>query len=240
MHNNTTPVTVTAQPRTTTANPAVACFHRDVTRLYDRRAHIYAAQTPYSLTNYIIAVESTSSPGSTDLITTDHKGVERGNVIASVPTSDFDTAIRTLGYTVHPVVLVAKATLCFQGSHGMSWNVVHVRDLEIVIGPYAQYVAALHVSYTPKGARNRKGFVSTHNPTLVVLEGWVDVAMPSMWDATTSSGNVTTTVVTTSRSRGSSFDDVWNNDFATALTSALSKGARIVADYRGYDSHSGT
>jgi hypothetical protein len=110
----------------------------------------------------------------------------------------------------------------------MSWHVVHVRDLEVTVGPYAQYVAALHVRYTRKGARNVVGFAQTSHPTLVVLDGWVDVKIASIW----APGDGVS-----QHSRGRAFDEVWDKDFDAALASAIADGAVVMRDYRGHNSH---
>jgi hypothetical protein len=71
-------------------------------------------------------------------------------------------------------VKIAKATIVTSGVFGA--NVSHVRDVEIVIKPYAQYPRALSITFAEKGARKRKGLVFYNADRLPVLfEGWHDI-----------------------------------------------------------------
>jgi hypothetical protein len=112
----------------------------------------------------------------------------------------------------------------------MGHIVIHVRDLTVEVKPYAQYRNAIKCTFVPKGKRNRRGMWQTYAPSLVVLDGHVEIAKSEMFGAaeTTSSG------VTIQRGRASGFDPMWEREADDAVSAAVSKGARIVADYRGF------
>ena len=70
----------------------------------------------------------------------------------------------------------------------------------------------------------------TYAPSLIVRDGHVEITKSEMFGAaeTTSSG------VMIQRGRAGSFDPLWEREADDAVSSAVSKGARIVADYRGF------
>ena len=212
--------------------PATACFLRDAT-LDDKPAKLYRAQRPMGLTHYYLAV---SDETSTTLTRCDYDGVVRYTMRNGALTTDetilchtpnADDALRSQGYTIHPIVRAEKATLVYQGEFGFSHTVRHVRDLEVRITPYAQYTQAVEASYIPKGKRTRYGMTQHYRPTLVVLDGWVDVKVPETF---TARGNHEVT-------RATSFAGSWDGEAAAAIDAAVAGGARILADYRGHNSH---
>lgn len=127
-------------------------------------------------------------------------------------------------------ITLSKATLVLHSEFGMGHIVIHVRDLTIEVKPYAQYRNAIKCAFVPKGKRNRRGMWQTYAPSLVVLDGHVEIAKSEMFGTTetTSSG------VMIQRGRASGFDPMWEREADDAVSSAVSKGARIVADYRGF------
>ena len=126
------------------------------------------------------------------------------------------------------VVALAKATIVSQGEFGMSYRVDHVRDLRVYLGKHAQYTAAVHASFVVKGCRKRVGFVQSYRPNLIVLEGWADVNVPSMWgDAKKGDG------ATTQTSRGLSCSGLWSDEARAAVAAS---GAKVVRDFREHDS----
>ena len=203
---------------------ATACFIRNAT-LNDKPAKLYCAQRPMGLTQYYLTV---SDETSTTLYRCDHRGEVRGadeTILCYTPNAD--DAFRSQGYTIHPIVRAAKATLVYQGEFGFSHIVRHVRDLEVRITPYAQYTQAVEASYIPKGKRTRYGMTQHYRPTLVVLDGWVDVKVPETF---TARGDHEVT-------RATSFAGSWDGEAAAAIDAAVVGGARILADYRGHNSH---
>lgn len=127
-------------------------------------------------------------------------------------------------------IALDKATLVLNSEFGMGHIVIHVRDLIVEVEPYAQYRNAIKCAFVPKGKRNRRDMWQTYAPSLVVLDGHVEIAKSEMFGPaeTTSSG------VTIQRGRASSFDPLWGREADDAVSAAVSKGARIVADYRGF------
>jgi hypothetical protein len=122
------------------------------------------------------------------------------------------------------------ATICFQGDFmGMAYHVVHVRDLEVEIAPWAQYQRGIHATFVPKGKRKARVLTQGGHVTLVVLEGHVDVPVPDSFSTPVRSASG----LTTSSSRGHSFDPIWDAEFDAALRAAVAAGATLVADYRG-------
>jgi hypothetical protein len=128
------------------------------------------------------------------------------------------------------VVTFAKATIYLRGMISMTRT--EVRDLRIEIRPYAQYDSAVHVSFVPKGGRSRRGFVESHSPSLVVLDGWGHVEPASMFIASETSDSG----VECSRGRYSACDPRCLADFGALLSAYVARtGAKIVADYRTHN-----
>lgn len=212
--------------------PGTACFIRDTT--FDGQpAKFYRVQRPMGLTQYYLAV---SDETSTTLTRCDYDGVvryvmrDRALVVDEAilcHTSDADDAMRSQGYTIHPIVRAAKATLVYQGEFGFSYTVLHVRNLEVRIAPYAQYSQAVEAIFTPKGKQKPRRMFQHSHPTLVVLDGWVDVKVPETFTAR-SDHEIT---------RATSFAGSWDGEAAAAIDAAVVGGARILADYRGHNSH---
>lgn len=127
----------------------------------------------------------------------------------------------------------AKATLYSQGSFGLGYHKHEVRDLVVEIGPYAQYKAGVHITFTPKGARRRRGMVQTSFATLVVLDDWGHVLEPgSPWGTETK--NEATGMVT-KQAKYSNCSDGWNKDFRASLAEyCQAKGIKPAADFHGH------
>lgn len=209
-----------------------ACFIRNTT-LDNKPAKLYRAQRPMGLTQYYLAV---SDETSTTLTRCDYDGVvryvmrDRALMVDEAilcHTSDADDAMRSQGYMIHPIVRAAKATLVYQGEFGFSYTVLHVRNLEVRIAPYAQYSQAVEAIFTPKGKQKARRMFQHSHPTLVVLDGWVDVKVPETF---TARGDHEIT-------RATSFAGSWDGEATAAIDAAVAGGARILADYRGHNSH---
>ena len=126
------------------------------------------------------------------------------------------------------VATYGKVTLYSSGMFGFRKQ--EVRDLTIEVGPYAQYAVALHVRYTPKGARTARGFVAysydsqTVSPAFVIVEGH---GRPNVVGALDEQGDGS------SVSRYSSCDPRWSTDFAAWLAASgmvVAFEARTAAD----------
>lgn len=204
--------------------PGTACFIRDID-LDGQPAKFYCAQRPTGCANHFVAV---SDATTTRLYPSNH----RCQIDSFIPaqthnTPDADEAFRAEGYTVHPILRAKKATLVFQGDFGFAHSIVHVRDLEVRITPYAQYTQAVEATFTPKGKQKARRMFQHSHPTLVVLDGWVDVKVPETFTARGEH----------EISRASSFAGSWETEAAAAIDAAVAGGARILADYRGHNAH---
>jgi hypothetical protein len=129
-----------------------------------------------------------------------------------------------------------KATIYSENSFGMGYSKHEVRALKIHAAPYAQYSSAIHVQFVPKGARRGRSFTQTYKPTLVVLDGWGHtLAPPSMFGTP----EVSPRGLVVRQGRHSGFSDEWGNEFRAQLAAYLESnpGARLMADYHGFNTH---
>ena len=126
------------------------------------------------------------------------------------------------------VIVLAKATIVSKCEFGFSHRVTHVRDLRVHIGPCAQYSAAVHASFVVKGQRKRRGLIETYNPSLIVLEGWVNVDVGDMFGE-----GVTENGTTAKMSRHLGFSDAWGEEARAAVKAS---GAKVVRDFWGHAS----
>ena len=78
------------------------------------------------------------------------------------------------------VIALAKATIVSKCEFGFSHRVLHVRDLRVHIGMCAQHTHAVHASFVVKGQRTRRAIIETYNPSLIVLDGWVNLNVGDM------------------------------------------------------------
>ena len=119
----------------------------------------------------------------------------------------------------------AKATIAYQGA--FSYSTMHVRDVECEAVEYAQYTNAVRVTFIKKGARKRTGMVLTYEPSMVIIDGHVEIDIPKTMGAEDASG--------CSMSRGMSCDPMWAKEFDAALKAS---GHKVLKDYRGHNAHS--
>ena len=105
------------------------------------------------------------------------------------------------------VATYGQVTLYSSGMFGFRKQ--EVRDLTIEVGPYAQYAVALHVRYTPKGARTARGFVAYSYDSQTVSRAFVIVE-----------GHGRPNVVGALDERYSSCDPRWSTDFAAWLAAS--------------------
>lgn len=121
-------------------------------------------------------------------------------------------------------IVLPKATIMSQGEFGMAYHVTQVRDLRVHVGPYAQYLSAVHASFVVKGQRKRRGLVQGYAPNLIVIDGWADVAVPDMFHAPVQGDGVSTQT-----GRGLSCSPMWGNEARSAVAAS---GVKVVRDFR--------
>jgi len=221
-----------------------AASRRDVSGKYNRPATLYICYG----NDYRVALTTKAGQELCDGIISATDGIEvvetdhHGDVLhyaAGIRATflhdciDTDEAMRLCGFVVHEVKRFAKATLITLGDMGFGHHVQQVRDLEIKIVPHAQYSQAVSVSYVAKGQRTRRGFVQAYGANVVALDGWVDIEKRDAFATATSSQPG----VTVQRCRDTAFGATWTTERDEAVDSAVRRGARIVADYRGYNAH---
>ena len=126
-----------------------------------------------------------------------------------------------------------KCTIYLCGLFG--YRRIDCRSVVITRKPYAQYDTALHVAFTPKGGRARRGFVAyayrvnadgsgTDSPFVVVdARDAFDVADPMT--ATKAEGGS----IVSSMTRHLSCDPAWRVEFDAKLRAS---GARVLFDGR--------
>lgn len=128
----------------------------------------------------------------------------------------------------------ARATLYVRGEFLGNIHRVEARNVRIRIVKYAQYAAAVEVTFVPKGARRERVITQAYGPSLVVLDGWGHFEPGA---AFVQVGEADADGTTVSRSRHSSCSEGWAKDFAGELDAYLaSTGIEVAADYRGHDS----
>jgi hypothetical protein len=126
-----------------------------------------------------------------------------------------------------PVLVLRRATLVFKADMGYGYTTIQARDVEVRIGRYAQYAAAVFCSFTPRGKRSQRAIVGTYAPGLVILDGWVDPQVPDTHHAPVDGGNG----VTVQAGRALSCSPMWTQE---ALAAAQATG-KVVADYHEHD-----
>ena len=119
-----------------------------------------------------------------------------------------------------------NCTIYYQGSFGFGYNKLECKWVEIEIGKYAQYGAAVHVKLLQKGKRKPVGFVQTYKPSLVVVLGH---GQPDVEDKMVKIDEIS------SRSKYSSCDPRWESDFLAWAKDNL----QVVENYHGWNSYSG-
>lgn len=115
---------------------------------------------------------------------------------------------------VAPVLTVARGTLGFKRDMLPAYAWVPARDIEVRIAPYAQYQAAVYVTFIPKGKRARRTLVGTDRAALLVLDGQDPISEPPDY-----------------RKGVRSTDPVW----AEAARAAARVSGRLLADYHEHD-----
>ena len=90
------------------------------------------------------------------------------------------------------------------------------------LAAYAQYSSAVRAEFTPKGARLRRQIIQT-SPNLVVFDGHVSIAVPSMWGEL--NGNSAT-------ARHSAFSAGWSSDLDAAIAAS---GLTPALDFRRHN-----
>lgn len=129
-----------------------------------------------------------------------------------------------------PSYTIPKAKLAVRSMLGSI--VVHeVRDVRFRIEPWAQYASTLVVSFVPKGARKRRMIRLDYDPLCIVFQG--DVPAQVALTAPSSEGGVTV-----SRSRFTSCDPAWADEWRANFVAAIASGkASIEFDAMGWNAH---
>lgn len=90
-----------------------------------------------------------------------------------------------------------------------------VRSLTVTTGVlYAQHHDAVRVCFVPKGKRKTRSTVLTHNPYVIVVDGWGVSLTPDNPFGAPACG---ASGVIIAKSRYSSFDPRWESDFDALL-----------------------
>lgn len=114
---------------------------------------------------------------------------------------------------VDALVACEKATILFKHNMGHAYTVVQVRDFRLVVAPFAQHSRGLYFRGTKKGARKPFALAMGDLPTLIVVEGWVDVKIPDEYHPAVTSAD---TGVTVQRGRAMSCDPIWEHEARAA------------------------
>ena len=113
---------------------------------------------------------------------------------------------------IKPIEVVKhdKCTLYIASEFGFGYKRVEARDVMIEKRPYAQHAEALHVTFTPKGARKERKFVNVAgNSKFYVLDGWGHPDLgKDLFIKAADGGQIT---------RYASCDPRWDSDFKAAL-----------------------
>lgn len=125
-----------------------------------------------------------------------------------------------------------KVTIYRKSEFGMGYVKVECRKFGFEHRKYAQYNNAVAVAFVEKGKRKVRGFHETTYPSCVVLEGH---GHPDPDDPMTAP-EVSETGCVVRRSRFSSFDPAWSEEFNAKLAGYLAEsGATVVLDTREND-----
>lgn len=129
-------------------------------------------------------------------------------------------------------VTTGRATIYTRGLLG-SVTRTEVKTCQITVRPYAQYNHAVECRYRKPRQRVDRGFVQTFQPDLLVLDGWGHPEPGAAFETVSESADCVV-----SRARYSACDPRWAADFNAQIDAYLeASGARVVADFRGHNSH---
>ncbi len=98
----------------------------------------------------------------------------------------------------------------------------------VEIKPYAQYKAAVHVTFLEKGKRNPRSFVQGYKPSVVIADGWNCPEPPPLYSKTIRSDASATVMESTHQSFGAG----WEADFKATVYPHVT----LIADYHGHQS----
>lgn len=128
-----------------------------------------------------------------------------------------------------------RVTIYLRGEFFGNIHRIEASAYAVEVGRYAQYPAAVHCAFRPKGCRRVRGTAQGYEPSLLILDGWGHPEPASMMTEpeSTSSG----TVVQVSRYMSCSPE--WQSDFDAMIGAYLVEHPEVtvVADYRGHDTH---
>lgn len=116
--------------------------------------------------------------------------------------------------------ITGAVTVYLPGGLG-AWNRHEMRNLRVMVGPYAQYKRAYFLYFTPKGKRNPRALVLTYMPQGLVAEGHGLPECPDAFAPAVAVGNG----VSISQGRRMSCDPGWDSEARAALA-----GVSVVLD----------
>lgn len=114
------------------------------------------------------------------------------------------------------VLSLDRATIMFKQNMGHAYTVLQVRNLRVYRAPFAQHEAGVYWAYTPKGGRSGRAFGDGLPSTLLVIDGWKDAAVPSVFGPEVESSPG----VYVSKGRAMSCDPIWTSEAVTAARNA--------------------
>ena len=115
-----------------------------------------------------------------------------------------------------------KATMVFRG--GLGYCAIHLQSVSVSERSYAQFAAALVVRSVKRGKRKTDGVIYTHSD-FVILDGWVDLDLPRVYEETKSEDGWTVTTAACALT----------GDDGKIDAAIKASGATVLRDFRKHD-----
>lgn len=127
----------------------------------------------------------------------------------------------------------SKVTLYFRG--GFGYTRIEAKEFECERKPFAQYKSAVSFRYKEPRKRKWRGGVQSHDPTLVVLDGWGHFSP----DDPLTEATKTDTGFSVRESRFTCFSPEYDTEFTAKLAAYLeaNEGVKVLEDFRGAKTH---
>ena len=153
------------------------------------------------------------------------------------PSGKGRTITGKFGDVIESYVIEPRKVTIYTGSD-FGGTPLHLEAKEYHCGvrKWAQYNHAVELHWVPKGKRNIRGVVDTHDPLkTIILDGWSHPKGPSGYHPPEQHGGATV-----SMSKYLSFDPRYASDFNTFIDAYIkSKNVKVLADYRGQSPYHG-